>query len=340
MSLTADPLIVADLGGTWWRTAILTDSDELVEIRRERAVTRNSTRSHPSTLRALMVRFLLDRVHALRAICPEARQVGISIGAAVDARSNLVLASAPLWGDYTEPWNLLAELRSAEPDLEWTLLQDLTALALAARADTDAKAGWRCVSVVTVSSGIGARTIDLATGEFDWDSRGLQGEIGHLPVPTRTPPAVCDCGTIGHLAAYASGRALERDLAASAAALGVAPRTTWLSSLRAALDSENEAATAFLDAHTAPLAATLLAMAVIDPRVDHIYLSGGVVDTLDSHYSASISRGLDEGGGLYLASNHPQGRLDSMIDRLPGDDGTLPLRGAGLAARADRNERR
>jgi 2-epi-5-epi-valiolone 7-kinase len=101
--------------------------------------------------------------------------------------------------------------------------------------------------------------------------------------------------------------------------------------LRCALEANNPHAKTFLDSVTAPLARALLYLLAIDPRVDHVFLSGGVVDTLADHYMNSMYRCL-EADGLYLVSTHKPTVFRDRITHLESD-GLDPLRGAGLFAR-------
>ncbi len=64
----------------------------------------------------------------------------------------------------------------------WWVVNDVTSLALAIAAISRVgDSGLRRITAVTVSSGIAARTIDVASGEVLLDrAHGVQGEIGHL----------------------------------------------------------------------------------------------------------------------------------------------------------------
>jgi len=337
------PVIMFDLGGTWWRSAMAAPDGTFADLQRQAAVTKAITGSNAATLRALMVQFLLDRARQLATRSPGARSVGISIGAAINGHSGQILASAPLWGDCTDPYDLRATLAAAEPGLQWHVINDVTALALALCANERIRGGdLQRITAVTVSSGIAARTIDVRSGEVLLDRRhGIQGEIGHLPslapAPMGSELLVCDCGASGHVSAVASGTAIDRMLSQFAGILdagdigdtedGAAVR---LGRLRDAVAADNPAAVAFLDSVTAPLARALLYLLTIDPGVERVFLSGGVVDTLGEHYMSSLYRTL-EADGLYLVSAYQPGVFRERITRW-ASDGFEPLRGAGLFA--------
>ncbi|MEU6559289.1 ROK family protein [Nocardia nova] len=335
-------MIVFDLGGTWWRSAVLAPDDSLINLTVHPAVTWARTGSNAATLRALMVKFLLDETRRLLERHADARSVGISLGAAINEHTGRVLASAPLWGDCTDPFDMRAELAAAQPDLQWWIINDVTSLALSIIAGEQARVrGLRAITAVTISSGIAARTIDVVSGEVQPDRRhGIQGEIGHLPAivtaPARIEQPTCDCGAVGHVSALASGKAIERQLCQMADVLGLGDHTgdecpSRLARLRSALDTNSIAAESFLDSVTAPLARALLYVLAIDSRVDRVFLSGGVVDTLGDHYLASVYRTM-ESDGLYLTSTYQPSVFRDRISRLESD-GLAPLRGAGLFAR-------
>ncbi|WP_280382762.1 ROK family protein [Nocardia wallacei] len=336
------PVIVFDLGGTWWRSAVWSPDGALDVPDRHPAVTKARTGSNAATLRDLMVKFLLDRTRQLLDREPGVQEVGISIGAATNGHTGQVLASAPLWGDSTDRYDLAAALAAAEPSVRWWVVNDVTSLALAITASSRVgDSGLRRIAAVTVSSGIAARTIDVASGEVLLDRvHGVQGEIGHLPAVAAAPMGieqpVCDCGAVGHVSSIAAGKAIERLLSQWANILGLGEEAeegtvSYLGQLCAALDANIPTATTFLDYVTAPLARALLYAMAIDPRIDHMYLSGGVVDTLGDHYMTSLYRTL-EADGLYLVSTYQPSVFRDRISRWESD-GLDPLRGAGLFAR-------
>ncbi|WP_405180813.1 ROK family protein [Nocardia sp. NBC_01377] len=330
------PVIVFDLGGTWWRSAILNTDGVLFEVEIHPAVTRARTGSNAASLQELLIRHVLDRSRELAARQPDAVAVGISIGAATNGHTGQVLASAPLWGDCTDPVDLHAALSTAEPTLRWWIVNDLTSLAIAIASNPLVRErGPRFLTAVTVSSGIGARTINVETGWVDLDPvHGIQGEIGHLPSLTTASslwgePPVCDCAAVGHVAAISSGTAIDKQLAGLADVLGLADPDTGsrLARLRAGLDAGSDSARAFLDYVTAPLTRALLYLMAVDARVEQVVLAGGVLDSLGEHYLASVYRNA-EADGLYLISTYQPTVFRDRISRWVSD-GLDPLRGAG-----------
>lgn len=290
--------------------------------------------------------------------------VGISLGAALDHRSGLVYASAPLWGEHNEPYDLRAALTARRSDVRWHIVNDVTAALLHAAAATD-RGRHRKVLLATISSGIACRVIDQRQRRIPVDGCGLQGEIGHLPVHAELAgqpvELACDCGRTGHLAAYASGPGIARLAEAlarreptrwAASRLGrlTAGGTAFEAALRQALDErdggdgqdgrstedgrsrEDDPAVELLDAATAPVAAVLRTALCLDPELDEVVLTGGVVHGLGHHYRRALMGHLTR-EGLYLTSERTPDWLERRITvTAPGEADSLA--GAGIAAGA------
>ncbi|MFJ7243176.1 ROK family protein [Kitasatospora sp. NPDC098652] len=284
---------------------------------------------------------------------------GISFGAALDHRSGLVYASAPLWGAHSEPYDLRAALTARRPDVRWHIVNDVTAALLHAAAAAG-RSNHRKVLLATISSGIACRVLDQRQRRIPVDDSGLQGEIGHLPVHAEllghTVELACDCGRPGHLAAYASGPGIARlaDTLArreparwAASRLGrlTADGTAFETALRQALDEQDPQdvreegqggqdtlAADLLDAATAPVAAVLRTALCLDPELDEVVLTGGVVHGLGHHYRRALLGHLTR-EGLYLTSDRTPDWLHRRITvTAPGEADSLA--GAGIAAAA------
>ncbi|WBP90773.1 ROK family protein [Kitasatospora cathayae] len=339
-SVTA--ITVFDVGGTHVRRATWLRQGQL----RDR-----SSRPSPSFKRfpAATVAELQDMM--VRELCEAVPRtpepvVGISFGAALDHRTGLVYASAPLWGEHSEPYDLRAALTARRGDVRWHIVNDVTAALLHAAAATD-RSRHRKVLLATISSGIACRVIDQRQRRIPVDGCGLQGEIGHLPVHAelagRPIELDCDCGKPGHLAAYASGPGIARMADALAgreparwavSGLGrpTADGTGFESALRRALDASDDLAGELLDAVTAPVAAVLRTALCLDPELDEVVLTGGVVHGLGHHYRRALMGHLTR-QGLYLTSERSPDWLEQRIT-VTGPGEADSLAGAGIAASA------
>lgn len=333
-------ITVFDVGGTHIRQAWWLRGGELrTRTSRPSPSFRRFPGATVAELQDMMVRDLCDTVPET----PDA-VVGISFGAALDHHSGIVYASAPLWGEHSEPYDLRAALASRRPDVRWHIVNDVTAALLHAAA-ASSRSGHRKVLLATISSGIACRVIDQRQGRIPVDGCGLQGEIGHLPAVAElagAPVALdCDCGKTGHLAAYASGpgiarlaRVLEQRepgrWAASRLGLLTADGLGFEAALRRALDERDELARELLDAATAPVAAVLRTALCLDPEIDEAVLTGGVVHGLGHHYRRALMGHLTR-QGLYLTSERTPDWLERRIT-VTGPGEADSLAGAGIAA--------
>lgn len=315
------PTLAADIGGTWLRVRIGSGPVQCTPS--------------PSILTAPDVPVPELRqclVAALAEAAPAGALAAVSVGAAIDHLTGRVHGSAPLWGDAADGFDLAGALRSARPDVDWVLVNDVTAgvVDLAHRYGT----GARRVGYLTVSSGIALRTADLRLDQVPVDEWGMQGEIGHLPLTGSVPAALrdlpCECGGRGHLASLSSGPGIAR----AARAWG----RPWLASppgrLAAALGAGHPDAHGLLDAVVAPVAEAIRTLWCLDPHVDLLGIGGGVVTGLAPFYGAALRRRLST-GSHYADRGYSTGWLDARL-RLCDADEVDPLRGAETVAASDR----
>lgn len=334
------PIAVLDVGGTHVRHAVWSPREGLGEV----VDTPSPSRlRHPGVsveeLTARLLGTICDAVPAGPSVV-----AGISFGAALDQRTGTVYGSAPLFGDETTPLDLPGALRARRPDVEWHVVNDVTA-ALLHFVSAPWRRKHRKVLLMTVSSGIACRTVDLRSATIATDALGLQGEVGHLPAVAELAgepvELACDCGRTDHVASYASGPGLGRmadvlrERAADrwrASGLGraMAAGASFEAALGGALDAGDALAAELLDAATAPVADVLRTALCLDPELDELALTGGVVTGLGRHYEASLHRHFRR-EGLYLTGERaPEWLTDRITICAPGDANGLI--GAGIAA--------
>ncbi|MEK9522549.1 ROK family protein [Streptomyces venezuelae] len=352
------PIIVLDLGGTWFRAGVLRADGTVAVFRRDPAV---GARTRPGPVRALqdgIVDWLVGAVDTVLGAAgadlaaphgepPGPPRCAVSLGAAMNGTTGEVRGSAPLFGSATTSWWPAAELVARRPDVRWSVVNDVSALAYALLTDPAAPARGKAAAL-TVSTGIAYRTIELATGRIPLDARhGLQGEIGHLPsrLDWEGGPlsARCDCGAPDHVAAYSSGSGI-------AALLRRLPIASWggpdepearrgplTDVFGARVADGHPGALRLLDAVTRPLAEVLTTQATLDPEVTPTVLTGGVVDGLGDAYLHSLLRNMARTGLYGITDRDPDHFADRIVRGRP--DGLGALRGAGVHARGLPNER-
>jgi glucokinase len=344
--------IVFDVGGTWFRSGVLTADGRLSHASRRPAINyRNTPHGSAWELQSALVDYLVAEYRRLRdELPPGDLPVGVSVGACVDARTGLVLDSGPLWGPDCAPFDLLGTLREREPEAGWAVVNDITAALLAHVAEEGAE-GLARQTLFTVSTGVGCRTYDAASRRVPVDPiYGVQGEIGHVPIDFRYDgrriELRCDCGGPNHLNAFCSGRGVsallpilaeEHTLRFACSALfrltdGV-PGKLDFGYFVAAVREDDGFALSVLDAVTLPMARGVLHLLVFDPEVERVTLTGGVVRSLGRRYVDSLLGHL-EGMGLYQVTDREPGYFRRLVRLTPLSD-DAGLVGAAIAARQE-----
>ncbi|WP_328379065.1 ROK family protein [Streptomyces sp. NBC_00440] len=296
---SAATTFAADIGGTWVR---LRSGGADAPVERLRSPSRlNHPDRSVEDLREDMAELLC------RAAPPGAR-TAISFGAAIDHLTGMVYGSAPLWGSEASPYELGGELRRRRPDVDWVLVNDVTA-GLLDFAATSARSGTRRIGYLTISSGIAMRVADLDRTRIAVDEWGLQGEIGHLPAMagpgSRLVGLPCACGAPDHLASIASGPGIAN----VARRLGVPEAMAAEEWLPRALGVRDPEAVRLLELCVEPIAHMIRTLWCLDPHLDLLGLGGGVVEGLGIHYFTELRRQLAE-----PTSYADRGRSETWLD--------------------------
>lgn len=338
-------MAVFDLGGTWFRWGYYLPAHGLSKYWRVPAISYLSQpHSSAAELQEAMVEFITARMQELCAAHPrQVKRVSVSVGAPVNARNGIVLGSGPLWGPAAGPFPLQERLQRALPPFSWYVFNDITAL-LAPYMRTDSV--YAKTMLITVSSGIGSRLFDHRRGSIPFDGEhGVQGEIGHLvctfELSGRRLDRYCECGGRNHINAFASGRGIAATLKSIAALEAGCARISpdaWLEAddgyrckaWQAALAEGNESAETLLDAFVQPLARILAAALTLDPQIERIVMTGGVVHGLGKCYRDALQRVFRHEELYQITARDP----DYLNRRLYWEepDDFSGLRGAGLYA--------
>ncbi|GAA1507107.1 ROK family protein [Sphaerisporangium rubeum] len=332
--VVSQPIVVLDVGGTHFRWATWSRDGGLGQIRQVPTPSvANGTAGPVEELRARLVAMMAEAV-------PHGGVAGVSFGAALDHRSGTVYASAPLWGACTRPFDLMGALSAARPDVRWHVVNDVTA-ALRHLAAGPVGRDRRKLLLVTVSTGVACRVLDLRSGLIPVDGCGLQGEIGHLPAATSVAGGpvelCCDCGGSNHVASFSSGPGLRRLAGVlrdrdprgwdAGPLAGPAP---FGQALVSALDAGDPVAGELTRAATSPMADVTRTALCLDPELDMVAFTGGVATALGGHYRAALLGHLGD-QGLYLTSGlAPAWVAERLLVCARGEADCLV--GAGMAA--------
>ncbi|WP_021013498.1 ROK family protein [Prodigiosinella confusarubida] len=323
-----EKIIVFDIGGTYLRCGQWQNDGTITDIVREPSP---SFITYPDDSICSLKNRLLE---AILSKLPRSsgNRVGISLGAAMNHHSGVVYGAAPLWGACEVNFRLLDELHAARPDVLWLLMNDVTAMAIHFASQPVCQSP-RKVMLITVSSGIACRTFTTQPFKIDFDVAGLQGEIGHLPFLDASLPLMCDCGEVGHLAAYSSGRGIQRvyeRLYEEEYHYPPAVIEHFEENFKAALNAGDIFALRVLSTAMRPLADLISTALTLEPTIDVVGLSGGIIDNLPQFVRSVLLKRMMS-SGPYLTTRLSPAWLAQHIHICPPDTAN-GLWGAGLAA--------
>ncbi|GAB3604549.1 ROK family protein [Microbacterium aureliae] len=183
-----------------------------------------------------------------------------------------------------------------------------------------AGAGARSALVVAVGTGVGAGIV--RDGAVWRGSRGVAGELGHVPIPG-AEHLRCPCGRSGHLEALGSGVGLHRQYLWLG---GDAAVTDARAVVALARQGDATAARAVDDSATAVGRATAGAVTLLDPET--VIMTGGIVAIGETWWTPMLAA--------------LRGELIDALHDIPVVAGSLggdaPLRGAASTAWHDLEE--
>jgi glucokinase len=190
------PVLAIDLGGTKIAAALIAPDNRVMD------------RTHSPTLVSEGLQPVVDRIFAmidrlLSQCTTDAAQLdGIAIAAAgaIDTDKGLITSSPNLPGWSNVP---LRDMVRERYGVDSCLVNDANAAALAEHR-LGAGRGTNNLIYLTVSTGIGGGII--VNGELYSGISGCAGELGHMTIDANGPE--CDCGNVGCLEVFASGKAV------------------------------------------------------------------------------------------------------------------------------------
>lgn len=323
-------VIVFDIGGTWFRNGIYTKEGKLVCVSKQPAKNYKNTKFKTmQELQGKLITYIKEEVYRLRKAFPQRNlfHVAISMGAALNAHTGYIFNSGPLWGPNCLPFDMHSELTRVIPDIHISVINDVSAALL--REVTQIKnTSFSKIMLITVSTGIACRIFEVQKGIIPVDRvYGLQGEIGHLPIRFtynhKDFALSCDCGGENHLNAFCSGRGIEKVLRL------VGKKGSSFSDFMQAVQKGDKVAISILHSVTKPLAKLLLVAFTLDPEIEKVIFTGGVIHTLGKHYMQSLLHQLNETGMYQITNQEPKFFEKRLF--IGNDDDKSSLIGAALS---------
>jgi 3-dehydroquinate synthetase/predicted NBD/HSP70 family sugar kinase len=345
-----DEVITFDIGGTSFRSALLTLDGRLTSIQRTPSV---NCRSMPGRSAADIVEEIA--AYIARTVQSSSQStvlagrhpaIGVSMGAALNAHTGKILGSGPILGEDSTSFDLDRALRLHLHDASITIVNDVTA-SLIAHSRLPSLRHTRRLALITVSSGIASRVLSCSVPHVPVDPvLGTQGEIGHhrvaFSLAGRPLSLKCDCGGVDHLNAFASGNGIKHVLDRAREIFPEEFRTSDLNrddlppeaSLNALADglaNGDALSKKLLKAITAPVAEAIKWHFMLDPEIDKLILTGGVCFLLRDFYLSAVFENLSALEFYPLTSDAESFWADRVILGPRSDDAGLI--GAAYVAR-------
>src|SRR5580704_15489461 len=216
-----DEVITFDLGGTSFRSALVTREGRLTGVQRIPSINCRSMPDRSATdIVAEIAAYIANTVKSFwhsPVLAGRHPAIAISMGAALNAHTGKILGSGPILGEDSTSFDLERALKLHLPDGNIAIVNDVTA-SLIAHSQLPAFRHARRLALITVSTGIASRVLNCSVPHVPVDPLlGTQGEIGHHSIPFsiegHSLSLRCDCGGMNHLNAFASGNGIKRVLA-------------------------------------------------------------------------------------------------------------------------------
>ncbi|MBD2812552.1 ROK family protein [Xenorhabdus sp. Vera] len=318
---------IYDVGGTFLRSAKWVPHKGPVNVMKEASP---SFLMYPSDDVINLKDKLLESIVRKLPIYHNGLTASISLGAALNHHTGEVYGAAPLWGACQVNFKLLDELHSLRPDVLWMIMNDVTAMAIHLSIQPVCQ-NIRKVMLITVSSGIACRIFETLPFRVNFDISGLQGEIGHLPGGGTPFSLNCDCGESDHIAAYASGRGIRNvyDHMYRRIYQKEPNYVNFENEFKLGLENNDYFCSNVLDTAMKPLADLITSALVIDPSIEMVALSGGVVDSLSNYIKNSLLSRILKSGPYITALKEPR-MIEDLLYICPPNTAS-GLWGAGIA---------
>jgi 3-dehydroquinate synthetase/predicted NBD/HSP70 family sugar kinase len=306
-----DEVITFDLGGTSFRSALLTRDGCLTRAQRIPSL---NCRAMPGRSADDIVSeiafYIADTVISLRHCSGSTGKhpaIAISLGAALNAHTGKILGSGPILGEDSPSFDLESAIRQHLDDTSITIVNDVTA-SLVAHSRIASLRHARRLALITISTGIASRVLTCSVPHVPVDPiLGTQGEIGHhrvafsldgIPLSLK-----CSCGGVDHVNAFASGQGINIVLERAREMFPQEFRNSSLNKsdpqfdgsldvLADGLENGDLLSKKILKAITRPVAEAIKWHFMLDPEIDKLILTGGVCFLLRDFYLSSVLENL------------------------------------------------
>ena len=305
-----DEVITFDLGGTSFRSALLTHDGRLTRAQRIPSL---NCRSMPGRSADEIVNeiaaYVADTVKSFHCsgLAGKHPSIAISMGAALNAHTGKILGSGPILGEGSTSLDLDSAIRQHFDGSRITIVNDVTA-SLIAHSRIASLRHARRLALITISTGIASRVLTCSVPHVPVDPvLGTQGEIGHhrmafsldgIPLSLK-----CSCGGIDHVNAFASGQGIKAVLDRAREIFPQEFRDSRLNQsdrvldgtldlLADGLENGDPLSRKLLKAITLPIAEAIKWHFMLDPEIDKLILTGGVCFMLRDFYLSSVLENL------------------------------------------------
>lgn len=299
-------IIVFDIGGTWFRSGICLGKNKIQDVLKRPSI---NYKSFPQkTVRQLqedLILYISEQVIRLRKKNSDKKltNIAISMGGALNAHTGFILNSGPLWGPKSLPFDLVARLKDCLPQYKISIINDVSAALLREVGEINVKK-YKKTMLITIGTGIACRVYDSKRGTIPVDrTHGLQGEIGHLPIKftfnSKPVNFECDCGGKNHLNAFCSGRGINKIFQKFSG------ENYNFDNFILGVKTNDKIAKDILRSVTKPIAELLLTVFTVDPEIERVVLTGGVVHSLGKFYKDSLIEALEKQGMYQITYREP-----------------------------------
>lgn len=201
-------ILAFDIGGTNVRFGVV-QSGQLVEIRKGHSPSFvHFPGMSGEELVSKLMKVICSTIEDVHRRFPSVEAVAVGMPGMV-TRDGVVSAAPPLWGNLISGVPLQEAIQK-RTGLKVTVFNDLCGTAVFYSELPEFTGDADFLTLITLSTGIGCKTVDLKQRRLLTDSFGRGGEVGHVRVDFTDEALPCDCGGEGHLSSYLSGRGILR----------------------------------------------------------------------------------------------------------------------------------